>query len=194
VERVERDLSVNDVVLLIVDAAGGAVEGRTAVQKLAYFAGIALQRDLGHHAHYYGPYSRAVESALISESFSGDLEESVTSFQSSSGPDIRKYHYKLTEQGRETVAELRLRNAHSCSAIDAVVEDLQRLVPGLSQHPLSLAAKVDYIASNTASEPLVGDIPQLAREHGWPVSPEDVQLAADILVGLKRAQAPQPPA
>lgn len=190
-ERIEERLSVRDAVLVIVDGAGGVVEGRTAVQKLAYFAGLAIDTDLGHHAHYFGPYSRAVESALIDESFAGDLDESMASFQSWSGPDIRKYTYTLTEQGCQTVAEVRLRNPLACASIDRVVGELKTLVPGLSQHPLSLAAKVDYIASNVTGEPLVGDIPALAREHGWEVSSEDVQLAADILVGLKRAEAPQ---
>jgi uncharacterized protein YwgA len=191
VEHVDEHLSVRDAVLVIVDAAGGVVEGRTAVQKLAYFASLALPEDFGHHAHYYGPYSRAVESALINKSFAGDLDESVARFQSWSGPDIRQYTYKLSEQGRVAVGELRAENPHLCAAIDKVVSGLKALVPGLSQHPLSLAAKVDYIVSHRPEEATVGEIPQLAREHGWEVSDEDVQLAADILAGISRVQEPR---
>lgn len=190
-ERTEEHLSVRDAVLVIVEAAGGKIEGRTAVQKLAYFAGLAIGEDLSHHAHYYGPYSRAVESALINESFTGDLGERVEHFQSWSGPDIRQYTYDLTEQGAQAVTEVRRANPRLCEAIDKVVGELRSLVPGLPQHPLSLAAKVDFIVNHRGGTAIVGDIPTLAREHGWQVSDEDVQLAAEILAGLNRAQGPQ---
>ncbi len=193
-EHFDEHLSVRDAVLVIVDAAGGKVEGRTAVQKLAYFAGLAIGKDVGHHAHYYGPYSRAVESALINESFAGDLDECVARFPSWSGPDIRQYTYELTDQGREAVGELRAENPGLCTKIDKVVGELKRLVPGLPQHPLSLAAKVDYIASQRPGETTVGEIPELAGELGWRVSTEDVQLAVQILVDLNRVRPTRHPA
>jgi len=187
-------LSVRDAVLVIINAAGGVVHGRTAVQKLAYFAGLAIGEDLSHHAHYYGPYSRAVEGALINESFAGDLDESMERFQSWSGPDIRQYTYTLTQQGRNAVAEVRRKNPRLCQAIDKVVGDLQRLVPGLPQQPLSLAAKVDFIVNHRGATAVIGDIPTLARDHGWEVSAEDVQSATAILDGLSRIPGPQYPA
>jgi uncharacterized protein len=193
-ERVDEHLSVREAVLLIIDAAGGAVHGRTAVQKLAYFAGLAIGEDLSHHAHYYGPYSRAVESALINEAFAGDLDESMERFQSWSGPDIRQYTYTLTEQGRGAVADIRRENPSLSARIDDVVKKLSDLIPGLPQHPLSLAAKVDFILNHKGGTAVVGDIPEFAREHGWRVSTQDVQQAAQILTGLKRVQGPQLPA
>ena len=81
-ERPEDHLTVRETVLLVIDAAGRTLEGRTAVQKLCYFAGLALDEDLGHSAHYYGPYSREVEVALENESFAGDLDETMRKFVS----------------------------------------------------------------------------------------------------------------
>ena len=189
-EHVDEHLSIRDIVLVIIDAAGGLLRGRTAVQKLAYFVGLALNEDLGHHAHYFGPYSRSVESALINESFAGDIDESVERFQAWSGPDIRQYTYKLTEQGATTVGELREENPELCQRIDNVVNRLGELVPDLPQHPLSLAAKVDFIVGRQGNTVTVGEIPGLAREHGWQVSSRDVEQAAEILEGLGRVQGP----
>ncbi len=79
-ERPEDNLTVRETVLTVIAAAGGTLEGRTAIQKLCYFAGLVLDEDLGHRAHYYGPYSREVEVALSNEAFAGDLEETMRSF------------------------------------------------------------------------------------------------------------------
>jgi uncharacterized protein YwgA len=190
VGHVDEHLEIRDAVLVIIDAAEGQVQGRTAVQKLAYFAGVAIGRDLGHHAHYYGPYSRPVESALINESFAGDLDETTTTFSSWSGPEIRQYTYRLTHQGAEAVAEIRETSPCTCACIDQVVVNLKSLVPGLPQHPLSLAAKVDYILARTSGAPRISEIPWLAKEHGWEVSESDVKAAADILAGLGRVAEP----
>jgi uncharacterized protein YwgA len=57
VEAAERGLTTRDTVLLIADAVGDPVRGRTILQKLAYFSSIDLGSALGHRAYYYGPYS-----------------------------------------------------------------------------------------------------------------------------------------
>jgi uncharacterized protein YwgA len=191
VERIDEHLETPDAVLVIIDAADGQVEGRTAVQKLAYFASVATGRDLGHHAHFFGPYSRPVEGALINEAFAGDLAETTNTFSSWSGPDIRQYTYRLTSQGGDAVAEIRDTSPHACRCIDDVVSKLKDLVPGLPQHPLSLAAKVDYILTRAGGAPTVSEIPALAKEYGWDVSEDDVKGAADILAGLGRVAAPR---
>jgi uncharacterized protein YwgA len=190
VDRADEHLSVREAVLVILDAVGGVVEGRTAVQKLSYFAALAINEELGHHAHFYGPYSRPVESVLINEAFAGDLEENMEHYQSWSGPDIRQYTYTLADPGRQAVQEIRKENPELCNRIDKVVGDLGKLVPGLPQHPLSLAAKVDFILRSTGGSAQAAEIPVLAREHGWEVTEHDVEQAAKILEGLGRVAAP----
>jgi hypothetical protein len=165
----------------VVAAAGGAIEGRTAVQKLSYFSGEATGQDLGHRAHYYGPYSRAVEAALTNSAFSGDLEETMRSFASG-----RAFNYKLTEQGAEVVAELREEHAEAAREIDTTVQRLGELVPGYYQYPLSLAAKVDLILGQQGGTIEASAIPVMARNLGWEVSDEEVERAVEILVGLDR--------
>jgi uncharacterized protein YwgA len=60
----EEGLAVHDAALIALAAADGTIEGRTTMQKIMYFVSVALGKDFGHRAHYYGPFSRPVESAL----------------------------------------------------------------------------------------------------------------------------------
>ena len=162
-ERPKEHLTVREAVLMVIDAAGGAVEGRTAVQKLCYFAGLSLGVDLGHCAHYYGPYSREVEAALENETFAGDLDESMRTFHSTwSAREGRHYTYELTDQGRGVVAEIRAAKP-AAARVAPVVESLGALVPGFRQYPLSLAAKVDLILRQQGGTMMAEQIPDVHR-------------------------------
>jgi hypothetical protein len=183
-ESAEGNLSVREAVLLVLDAAGGHMSGRTVAQKLSYFAAGAIGQDLGHRAHYFGPYSRQVEASMSNSSFAGDLEESVVWFGSG-----HQYHYRLTDQGREAVKDLRARHRKNAEAIARTVTRLGQLVPGYPQHWLSLAAKVDLIIEQHGGPTRAADIPKLADELGWHVSPDDVARAVEVLVGLDRVTA-----
>ena len=178
---VEDALSVREAVLLVLDAAGGEIEGRTAAQKLGYFSGVALGQDLGHRPHYYGPYSRPFEAALNNSAFAGDIEETVRLFSTG-----RAFHYKLTPQGADAVAQLKQDHPEGAKRVNDIVTRLGELVPGYWQHPLSLAAKVDLIVQEQSSAVGASDIPSLAKNLGWDLSDTDVDKAVDILVGLDR--------
>jgi hypothetical protein len=191
VERPDDHLTVRETVLLAIDAAGGTLEGRTAVQKLCYFASLALGEDLGHQPHYYGPYSRAVEVALENEAFAGDLEESMRKFFSTwTGREGRSYTYTLTEQGNEVVAEISEAKPEAAARVNAVVKRLGELVPGYRQHPLSLAAKVDLILRQRGSM-MADQIPVVAKGLGWEVNDDEVAEAVRILVGIDRVAPPE---
>ena len=190
-ERPEDHLTVREAVLTVIAAAGGALEGRTAVQKLCYFAGLALDEDLGHRAHYYGPYSREVEVALSNEAFAGDLEESMRSFSNAyTGKEGRAYKYALTPQGDEVVAGIRDTKAPAAERVERIVGQLGKLVPGFQQHPLSLAAKVDLILRQQGALRAT-EIPAVAKRLGWEVSDPEVAQAVTILVGLNRVAPPE---
>lgn len=181
--RPEDSLTTREAVLLVLDAAGGEIDGRTAAQKLCYFVAGAIDQDLGHRAHYFGPYSRQVESALSNSAFAGDIEETVRLFSSG-----RAYQYKLSSQGQSTVTELRDQHPWAAGRINATITSLRRQVPTFSQRPLSLAAKVDLIVRQQGGSIATDAIPSVAERLGWEVSGADVELAVKILVGLDRVQ------
>lgn len=179
-------LTVREAVLLVLDAAGGSISGRTAVQKLCYFGAQTLGLDLGHRAHYYGPYSRQVEAAVANETFAGDLEEHAEPFEY--GREGRTYHYQITSQGREIVQQLRADHPFEAAALDEMARSLGELVPGYRQKELSIAAKVDLIVHSQNEAVPAAAIPALARGLGWQVDDEDVDRAVGILVRLERVQ------
>src|SRR4051812_27488509 len=101
-------LTDRTLLLLIADATGGTIDGRTIAQKLAYFVGRNLNRSFEHHAHFFGPFSSKVESSLKLNVLSGELKESVETMPSwYGGPDVLKYSYALTDEGRARVQQLR---------------------------------------------------------------------------------------
>jgi uncharacterized protein YwgA len=191
VEGPGEHLTVREAVLVVLDAAGGTVEGRTAMQKLSYFAGLAIGEDLGHHAHYYGPYSREVERSLNHAALAEDVTETVERFPDwyGRGPDISKYTYELSDQGRDLVRELRQRNPRAASEIDTIVKRLLDLVPDQNQHTLSLAAKTDLILSQQRQPIAVGELPDLARKLGWRMESDEVNRAIEVLSQIGRVQA-----
>lgn len=179
----DQPLTVRETVLLILDATGDAAIGRTAAQKLAYFSAATLNLDLGHGPHYYGPYSRPVEAALGNSAFAGDLTETILPFSSGRGA---AYEYRLTDQGRQVVAALRVDHPNEAGRIDALVSQLGQLIPGYHQHQLSIAAKVDLIVARQDKPISTAEVPALAKGLGWDVSDEDVTAAAATLEELGR--------
>lgn len=180
-------LSTREAILLALDAAGGKVEGRTAIQKVMYFIATALEDDLGHQAHYYGPYSRPVEYTLTQEGLAEDLEETVERFPSwyGSGPDIRKYTYELTEQGQNEAAEIKEQREREADVISRTVAAVKEAVPDLDQQALSMAAKIHFIVTQADREKTrVSELPKLAEELGWRLTNPQVDQAVELLKKL----------
>jgi uncharacterized protein YwgA len=183
----QESLSPREAVLLALDAAEGPIEGRTAMQKVMYFIANALKTDLGHQAHYYGPYSRPIEYTLSQEVLANDVSEIVERLPSwySTGPDIRKYTYELTEQGKEEATEIKRNHAGAAEIIATTMSGVKDAVPELDQESLSAAAKIHFIVSHAESHKTnVAEIPNLARELGWRLSERKVGEAVDLLKKL----------
>ncbi len=182
----EEGLTPREAVLLALDAAGGAVEGRTAMQKIMYFVSVALDTDLGHRAHYYGPYSQPVEYALTQTALADEVTETMERFPSwTSGPDIRKYTYELTEDGRELVAETVAGDEADAEIVRATVEAMHEAVSDLDQQTLSMAAKIHFIVTHEEEPTKLADIPDLAKRLGWRISDTQVGRSVELLQRLQ---------
>lgn len=178
-------LTTRDTVLLIVAANGGEVEGRTRMQKLAYFAGLGLRASLEHRVHYYGPYSSRVEDALGFASEGGDLRETVDRFAAwrPGSEDVVQYSYALTEQGRRRVNELRERFPKAARSVDEAIAAIRDVVPDLNQATLSAAAKT-YLIISEGGEVEEDNIPAVAERLGWTLMPNQVERTVAILERL----------
>lgn len=184
-ESTERGLTTRDMVLLIADAVGGTVAGRTVMQKLAYFSSINLGSALGHRAYYYGPYSSKVDDALSVASIAGELRETADRMSDwSGGPDIVRYTYELTETGRARLAQIKERSREHSDSITATVCAVRTAIPDLNQKMLSSAAKTYLIISDSEDDIDEGDIPGLAARLGWDLTDEQVEKTVSILQQL----------
>jgi uncharacterized protein YwgA len=182
VERTAKPLTTRDTVLLISEAVGDEVGGRTLMQKLAYFSGLELDRNLGHRPHYYGPYSSKVEDALNNAVIAGELHETVERIPDwSGGPDLRKYTYTLEDKGRERAQRVIDEHPEEWSRIRASVTKIKEVLPDLDQKMLSSAAKTYIIIAETEEGVSEKEIPQLAKRLGWGLTPAQVKHTVEIL-------------
>jgi uncharacterized protein YwgA len=180
-----------DFVLMTIDSAGDRPEfGRTSLQKLTYFAALALGRDLGHRPHYYGPFSNTVERDTEALVFSDLVEERVQSlgFATAARWEARQYEYKISETGRERVQQLRKHHPEEASALASLIESILEHAGRLDQRILSAAAKVHFIGKREDKAVSIDDVRRAARDYGWKLSEREVEKVMELLekVGLAR--------
>jgi uncharacterized protein YwgA len=183
----EEGMRARDVVLAILARGEGRAEfGRTSLQKVAYLAGKALERDLGHRAHYYGPFSSVIESETETLVLSDLVEEKVRSlgFANSAGFEAKQYDYKLTEAGRERLALINDRYGLQVETVNHVVDSLIENVGGLDQRMLSPAAKVDYIATREGRPVTKRDVRMAASDLGWSLNDSQIDSVVELLSKL----------
>jgi hypothetical protein len=182
----EKRLKDRELVLLIADAAGGKLEGRTIAQKLAYFGGVILDQTTGHTPYYFGPFSYDVERALNLASLSGEFQETIERIPDwHGGPDANKHTYALTKDGRKEVEAIRESHPEESATIDRAVQAIADAVPGFHQKTLSAAAKIHLIVSEQDDPVPLSDIRQLARELGWHLSTNEIKKTIQVLKRLE---------
>lgn len=99
-------MNASQFLLSLIAARGGKLQGRTLLQKEGYFVALLSNSpiDLGYKAHYYGPYSATVDGTLTQLKNLGFVEEASTGFGIVSGGfEMRRYDYRLTDDGRKVL-------------------------------------------------------------------------------------------
>lgn len=190
-DSAQRALTTRDTVLLIAHAAGDEVVGRTVMQKLAYFSGLGLNASLGHRAHFYGPYSSKVEDAVGNAVMAGEMRETVERMPDwHGGPDVQRYTYQLTSQGKERVDRLIESNSEEWDRIRDSVHAVKNVLPTLDQKTLSSAAKTFLIISESPEGVALKDIPALAKKLGWDLEPQQASNTVELLKRLDLISTP----
>ncbi|MEM2870383.1 MAG: hypothetical protein QW379_08205 [Thermoplasmata archaeon] len=170
-------MRLDDGILLAVEACEPAHVGRTALQKLMYFASRRGVVDAEFSAHYYGPYSQEVASEVASLVDLNFLEEQAGVVYASGNVG---YVYRLTEEGRQVLpggnGQKKLIRAIVSSAVSRL---------SLNPRLLATAAKVHFIL-DSSHEPMV---PQKIRERagrlGWELEEADIFKVIDYLKDLE---------
>jgi len=178
-----------DVFLLMLEAAGGTIKGKTLVHKRGFFLNKLVNLDLKYKPHYYGPYSPELEEAIGTCKALGLVEQRVVNYGPSvrGGFEVRRFDYSITENGKKVIDTLKKRMPQKSEEIIMWVQkiaghDLDDYVT------LSLAAKAMFVLEEKDKPMNFEDIVKEAKRYNWNINPDAVEKAAKFLeeLGLVR--------
>jgi uncharacterized protein YwgA len=174
-----------DFLLCLIDASGGTIEGRTLLQKRAFFVTELVGEDFGlkFDAHYYGPYSSTVEGTTTQLKNLGFLRESSTGFGIlSDGFEVRRYDYALTEDGASLLRKLRGTPQYK-SINEATRKMLAAGDPNYME--LSIAAKAYFLLKKKEGIGMsVAELIKEAEKYSWNISPVSIKRAIGFLTSI----------
>ena len=180
-------LRTSELILLIISANGGKIDGKTTIQKLTYFTKlkVPLKDSPVFRPHYYGPYSANVDFELDKLVALGFLEQSTR-------PTINQrmmYSYKLTRSGKSILTTLVAKYGEQFDTISSIVGTCRKY-SGLNPTSLSYAAKVHYISKSAVQPMSPLELVDEARDNGWEIDERGIQRGLRILSGLKLVKQP----
>lgn len=174
-------------IITMLSGFGGHTSGRTLLQKRAFFVALLSGVDPGldFDAHYYGPYSSTVDNTVVQLKNMGFLREEINEFGVMSGGfEMRRYDYRLTEQGEQIAA-----NLSSLPAYQEVLESVHAIQQAGDPNyvELSIAAKAYFIISRQNRPMSVPEITKEAEKYNWNIGEQSVKKAVDFLKALNLA-------
>ncbi len=171
-------------ILCLLGASGGHLQGRTLLQKKAYFVSLLSGVDpgLNFNAHYYGPYSATLDSTVTQLKNLGFVGEDSTHFGTySEGFELRRFDYVLTKDGEKLVSALRPTSSYK--EIASASEKIRKAGdPGYLE--LSIAAKAYFILDKKNRPMSNSEIRREAERLRWNIKPESLDRAISFLEKL----------
>lgn len=179
-------MNTTDFVLCLMEACGGEVPGRTLLQKRAFFVRelLAGHAPVKFVAHYYGPFAPEVDSAVGQLKALGFLDESARGFGAdASGFELKRYDYRLTEDGRKVASALRAHLPNEFSRILGAVQRIREAGdPGYFE--LSIAAKVLFILKSQGKPLGKDEVKGAAERLNWKITTDSMEKAVSFLQRL----------
>jgi len=180
-------MKVADFVTCLLDASGGSIQGKTLIQKRAFF----ICQDPGIHvsiefiAHYYGPFSPALDMALGRLKSLGFVDERATGFgvAGSLGFEMKRYDYRLTDDGKEIAESIKRRKPEMYQRIQ---EGLDRIKNAGDPDyvELSIAAKALFILKSKGKAMTHDEVLRAAQSFDWKISGASLERAVSFLQTL----------
>jgi uncharacterized protein len=175
----QKILDLDDSIILILAASeDNRINGRTAIQKVAYFCVNSLNIDNDFIPHYFGPYSASVDSALGRlVSFALVHEVPVLT---QNGRTM--YYYSLTTDGLTYSRKLITIFRAKYRVIKKVVGAFEK-IGGNRINRLACAAKIHYLARVNRDLTVESAIQQ-AKSLGWELNEKEIINAVNTLKSL----------
>lgn len=171
-------MRLSEFLIAILAAEQRPTDGRTTIQKLAYFASVKTNAEMGFSAHYYGPYSAMVASQLedlVGSDFVVETGRRTTR-------DRVMYSYCLTPDGEILARNIHKKYPNEYQVIKQVVNKCRVVHNNILV--LSWAAKVHYILSQTKRPMTYNEAIALGRWFGWKLPQTEVKSAINLLLSL----------
>ncbi len=177
-------LKLRDILLMLLKASGEKVSGKTKIQKECYLLSILIQKDFQFQAHYYGPYSPAVDYALSELVGIGFVKERKSLWAvDSRGFEAVLYDYELTDEGKAMATLLKQKASGVYKKTENLVKSLEKL-GNPSYLQLSVASKAYFILKREGKEMASTEIKQKAKDFNWNLKESDINKAVKILERL----------
>lgn len=187
------NIAARHLVLWVIAAVEAKPNGKTYLQKMCFFVGQILGVDLGHRAHYYGPYSDQVSAEIGFLNANGYVFESRnhSGMADNRGWEVTRCDYQLTDRGTQGVQWLDAKYPADAKRVREAVERV--LAAGdLNYIGLSFAAKTFWILSREGQPITFERIADKASHLRWTVGTENVKSASDFLQRLNLATVTGP--
>lgn len=181
-----KKLTQEKFVLLIVEAFGGKIMGKTLLQKRAYFVSTLLDLGFEFKPHYYGPYSPDIDEGLSQNKSLGFIQEQTHGLgaEDTVGFEVRRYDYSITSDGRQILIDIKKNHSSDwkeilkCSIMMKDAGDIGDYIM------LSVAAKTFYILNKRNNTMTTDEISRKARSLGWDIKPSMIDKTASFLEKL----------
>lgn len=178
-------MNASDFILMLIAGFGGRVQGRTLLQKRAYFvaqlSGVPV--DLGFDAHYYGPYSAVVDNTVARLKSLGFITEENLGFGvASSGFEVKRYDYRLTQDGERILASVNKQELRQIGSACKKIMDAN----DPNYYVLSIAAKANFILGKRGQALTKQEVIREAKKFDWEIQSEALDSATQFLekIGL----------
>ncbi len=177
-------MKTSDFVLYLVHAWGESIQGRTLLQKRAFFVCELCHIDLGFDAHYYGPYSADLDNGVSELKSLGFIDEANIGFGVARGGfEMKRYDYRLTDDGREVVEFLR--QSHHAD-YERISTGVRRVVDAGDPNyvELSIAAKAYFILTKRRKPMSRSELVREAQKFDWIIDSASLDRAVTFLEQL----------
>ncbi len=177
----------NDFLIALLDASGGSIRGRTLLQKRAFFVSILCgkEKELGFTAHYYGPFSPSIDVTLAQLKSLGFVDEVAVGFGAvnSEGFEVKRYDYRLTEDGKKIAASLKKKYPQE---YEQIVENLRKLERAGNPNylELSFAAKAFFVLRSKKRPMTRRELNRNAERFDWKIPEQSLQKAVSFLENI----------
>lgn len=156
------------------------IAGRTAVQKLGYFASVMLKKNLSYGPDFYGPFS-----AVMAANLQNLVETDFVTEKGTVTANYRKmYSYALNDEARNLAKITKKKYSKESKIIQNVVKKCDKIA-NCDYNVLSWAAKVHFVLQKSDKAMTYEEAITASSSFGWKLNKEQVSSGVRLLQDLK---------